>query len=228
MPTPPGRQGSGGASLENFPGDPHVPDMPTRTHHRADIADLFEVPAVSAPAGFRLVPELFSPATEQAFVAKLATLPFEPFAFRGYLGNRRIVSFGYRYDYTARVLRPSQPIPDWLTPLREMASQFSGIAVSDLRQASATEYAPGAGIGWHRDKPMFQDVIALSFLSSCGLRLRQRDGEGWRRYTVPIAPRSGYLLQDEVRDGWEHSIAPMDRLRYSVTFRSLRPDFTAC
>jgi len=35
--------------------------------------------------------------------------------------------------------------------------------------------------------------------------------------------RSAYLLRGPVRRDWEHSIPPLDQLRYSVTFRSVRP-----
>ena len=108
-------------------------------------------------------------------------MPFKPFEFHGYQGNRRIVSYGYRYDYAGRTLRASEAMPDFLAPLREVASQFSGIAADKLEQALVTEYAPGAGIGWHRDKPMFEDVVALSFLAPCALRLRRQDGDGWQR-----------------------------------------------
>ena len=138
--------------------------MPARKTLFPDASgDLFApTPAVaSAPAGFRYAPDLFSPAAEQGFVATFETLPFKPFEFHGYQGNRRIVSYGYRYDYAGRALRTSEAMPDFLAPLREVASQFSGIAADKLEQALVTEYAPGAGIGWHRDKPMFEDVVAL-------------------------------------------------------------------
>jgi alkylated DNA repair dioxygenase AlkB len=201
--------------------------MPARRNLlQAASGDLFSpTPAIAAaPAGFRYAPDLFSPAAEQAFVAQFETLPFKPFEFHGYQGNRRIVSYGYRYDYAGRMLRASDPMPDFLAPLRDFASRFSGIAADRLEQALVTEYAPGAAIGWHRDKPMFDDVVALSFLAPCVLRLRLKDGEKWKRHAVPVAPRSGYLLHGAVRTDWEHSITPMETLRYSVTFRSFRAD----
>jgi alkylated DNA repair dioxygenase AlkB len=175
----------------------------------------------SAPSGFQYAPEVLSAAEEQGFVARFAALPFQPFVFHGHLGNRRIVSFGYRYDYAAQRLREADPMPDFLAPLVDAASRFSGIAAPDFRQALITEYAPGAGIGWHRDKPMFRDVVALSFLGDCALRLRKKQDRGWARVSVPVAARSAYRLSGPVRDVWEHSILPMDRLRYSVTFRTL-------
>jgi alkylated DNA repair dioxygenase AlkB len=196
----------------------------SRRHHAS--ADLFEAPAAPTPAGLRYAPDLFSPKVEKAFVAQFETLPFKPFEFHGYLGNRRVVSFGYRYDYAGRALRSAEEMPAFLKPLRRIASQFAGIPESDLAQALVTEYALGAGIGWHRDKPMFQDVVALSFLAPCVLRLRRADDAGWERAAVEIAPRSGYLLHGPVRTEWEHSIVPMDALRYSVTFRSFRRDYS--
>jgi alkylated DNA repair dioxygenase AlkB len=202
--------------------------MPARKTLFQDASgDLFApTPAApSAPAGFRYSPDLFSPAAEQDFVAQFEALPFKPFDFHGYKGNRRIVSYGYRYDYAGRTLRTSEAMPKFLASLRDVASQFSGIAAEKLEQALVTEYAPGAGIGWHRDKPMFEDVVALSFMAPCVLRLRQQDGTGWRRQSAEIAPRSGYLLHGSVRTEWEHSIVSLDVLRYSVTFRSFRPDY---
>ncbi len=186
--------------------------------------DLFGIPG---PEGFAYGPALFSQEDERAFVAAFEKLPFKPFEFHGYLGNRRIVSFGYRYDYAGRALRSADAMPDFLEPLKQIAAGFSGIPAQDLQQALVTEYAPGAGIGWHRDKPMFEDVVALSFLAPCVLRLRRREGTGWVRQSVPVAPRSGYLLRGPSREEWEHSIAPMETLRYSVTFRSFRRDGSA-
>jgi len=202
--------------------------MPSRQASRRDhaAADLFEAPAGSGPAGFRYAPDLFSPEAERAFVAQFETLSFKPFEFHGYLGKRRVVSFGYRYDYAGRALRSAEAMPAFLEPLRKIASRFAGIPEPELAQTLVTEYAPGAGIGWHRDKPMFQDVVALSFLAPCVLRLRRAEDAGWERAAVEIAPRSGYLLQGPVRTEWEHSIVPMDSLRYSVTFRSFRRDYS--
>jgi alkylated DNA repair dioxygenase AlkB len=79
-------------------------------------------------------------------------LPFKRFEFHGFLGNRRVVSFGWRYDFAGATLRPSDDIPPFLLSLREWAAAFAGIAAEGLQQILINEYAPGAGIGWHRDK----------------------------------------------------------------------------
>jgi len=91
-------------------------------------------------------------------------------------------------------------------------------------QFHVTEYSAGAGIGWHRDKAMFGDVIGISLLSACTFRLRLRDGDGWRRASVVAEPRSAYLMRGPSRTDWEHSIPPVNQLRYSVTFRNFRED----
>jgi alkylated DNA repair dioxygenase AlkB len=178
----------------------------------------------SRPAGFGYRGDVLPPEEEQSLVGRFADLPFKPFEFHGFLGKRRIVSFGWRYDYGAQRVQPSIPMPDFLLPLRERAAAMAGLAAERLQQALVTEYAPGAAIGWHRDKPMFKDVVAFSFLSPCRLRLRRRRGEAWKRWAIEVQPRSGYMLRGAARHEWEHSIPPVEALRYSVTFRDFRDE----
>jgi len=140
------------------------------------------------------------------------------------LGNRRIVSFGWRYDYGARRLLQADPMPSFLMPLKTLAAAAGGISADAFVHALVTEYAPGAGIGWHRDKPMFHHVAALSFLSPCRLRFRRRHAHGWDRCSVTVEARSGYMLDGKARSVWEHSIPPVTEKRYSVTFRDFRPE----
>jgi alkylated DNA repair dioxygenase AlkB len=172
------------------------------------------------PEGFAYREEVISPDEERALAERFALLPLAPFAFHGFLGRRRIVSFGWRYDYAGRTLRPSEEIPGLLMPLRERAAEFAGVSAQSLQQVLVTEYAPGAAIGWHRDKPMFEDVVAVSFLAPCTLSLRRRHDEGWDRRSIELLPRSAYLLRGPSRRDWEHSIPPVGELRFSVTLRN--------
>ncbi len=183
--------------------------------------------SAAAPEGFGYRVDAFSEAEERAWLETLHGLPFKPFEFHGYLGKRRIVSFGWRYDYAGRRLRQSEPIPAFLLPLRERAASVAGLDARTLQQALVTEYDAGVTIGWHRDKPMFEDVVALSFQSPCRLRLRRRRGDGWQRWAMEIAPRSLYRLSGAARHEWEHSIPPVESKRYSVTFRTFVEDFSA-
>jgi alkylated DNA repair dioxygenase AlkB len=119
-------------------------------------------------------------------------------------------------------VRRAEDLPDFLLPLRDYAAAFAGIDPAALEHALVTEYSPGAGIGWHRDRPVFDDVIGISLAAPCRFRLRRRQGTTWRRAALNLAPRSAYLLRGPVRRDWEHSIPPVEQLRYSVTFRSIK------
>jgi alkylated DNA repair dioxygenase AlkB len=175
------------------------------------------------PAGFAYRDDLISPAEEQSALRELAKLTFNPFEFHGFVGKRHVASFGWRYDYSRRMLQEALPIPSFLLALREQAAAFGEVDAGGLQQILVNRYAPGAGIGWHRDKPMFDTVIAISLAGPSRLRLRRRQADGWDRVSQDLAPRSGYRLQGPSRWEWEHSLAEVEALRYSVTFRNFVP-----
>jgi alkylated DNA repair dioxygenase AlkB len=179
--------------------------------------------AATLPEGFRYKPELISSADEAALLARVRELPFRDFEFHGYTGKRRVVSFGWHYDFSGRQLLKADDIPDFLLALRPAAAAFAGMEPEELRHMLVTEYGTGAGIGWHRDKAVFGETVGVSLLSPCVLRLRRKVGEKkWERVSVEAEPRSAYLLSGPARDVWEHSIPAVDALRYSITFRNLR------
>ena len=183
--------------------------------------DLFGL-GPSLPAGFRYQPGLLSPGEERSLIEHFAELPFREFEFRGYVGRRRTVSFGWEYDFSTEQVLPTKDMPDFLRSLREKAASFVGLAASELPHALVTEYQAGAAIGWHKDKGVFGDVVGVSLLAPCVFRLRRRKGDTWERASVTAEPRSAYLLRGSARMEWEHSIPAVRSLRYSVTFRTLR------
>jgi alkylated DNA repair dioxygenase AlkB len=184
--------------------------------------DLFGAPATGLPDGLRYAEAVVSADEATRLVEAFADLPFHAFDFHGFKGNRRIVSYGGRYDFSASRLEAAEPVPDFLLPARAAAAAFAGLEPDTIHHAMVTEYAPGAGIGWHRDRPEFDKVIGLSFVSPATMRFRRRRDRGWERATLPLPPGSAYLLDGAARQDWQHSIAPGERLRYSVTFRTLR------
>jgi alkylated DNA repair dioxygenase AlkB len=189
--------------------------MPTRQ------PDLF-APAPAWPPGFRHWNEVIPQEEERAIVEALASLDFTAFAFHGYVGRRRVVSFGWSYDFESKALRDAPPIPPFLLTLREHVATLAGLAPQTLSQALVTEYPPGATIGWHRDKPVFGEVVGISLGAPCLFRLRRRAGAAWQRASLRLEPRSAYLLHGPARTEWEHSIPPTEGRRHSVTFRTLR------
>jgi alkylated DNA repair dioxygenase AlkB len=174
------------------------------------------------PQGFEYQDEVLSADQEQTLIEKFAPLPFREFEFRGFFGKRRTVSFGWRYDFGARELQEAEEIPTFLLCLRETVAEFAGLSGAQLQQILVTEYSPGSAIGWHRDRPEFTDVIGVSLLAPCLFRFRRKGGQRWERASLELPPRSAYLLRGASREYWQHSIPPVDKLRYSVTFRSLR------
>ena len=188
----------------------------------ADQLQLFGGGAPALPEGFRYQPEVLSIEDEAALLAHLKELPFREFEFHGYTGKRRVVSFGWKYDFGARQLHRTDDMPPFLIALREIAGRFGGVPAAQLQQALVTEYPAGAAIGWHRDKDVFGDVIGISLLSPCVFRLRRAAGESWERVSITAEPRSAYLLRGPSRTEWEHSIPAVDALRYSITFRTFR------
>ncbi len=129
--------------------------------------------------------------------------------------------FGWRYDFDDASFAPAEPIPEWLLPLRARAAAFARVVPDDFAHVLLARYDPGAGIGWHRDRPQFEHVVGISLGSPATMRFRQRTPSASVAPLSHLEPRSAYLLSGEVRHEWEHSIAPGDTLRFSITFRTL-------
>jgi alkylated DNA repair dioxygenase AlkB len=185
---------------------------------------LFEAPAPAAPEGFAYQPALITPEEEAALAERFQALPFKPYEHRGYFGARCTVAYGWRYADGGGTIVEVEPIPDFLTAVRAKAAAFARLEPEALAQALVTDYPPGAPIGWHRDRPAFDQVVGVSLLTPAPLRLRlERPGGGWDRVTQVLAPRSAYLLSGPARRRWQHSIPPLDARRYSITFRTLNP-----
>jgi alkylated DNA repair dioxygenase AlkB len=182
---------------------------------------LFAAPA-DLPEGMVYQTGIFSAEQEAALASRLVELPFRAFQFHGFEGNRRTVSFGFHYAFDGSGLGEAEPIPDWLLPVRDRAAAVAALPPVALAHLLVIEYPPGAGIGWHRDRPVFGDVVGISLLAPVRMRFRRKSGEKWERKSVWVEPRSAYVLRGPSRSDWEHSIAPMEVLRYSLTFRTLR------
>jgi alkylated DNA repair dioxygenase AlkB len=183
--------------------------------------DLFGAAPPALPPGTDYAAAVTDAAEEAALLAQLEGVAVAPFRFKGWTGKRQTASFGWRYDFDDASFARAEPLPDFLQPLRDRAARFACLVADDLVHALVVRYDPGAGIGWHRDRPLFEHVIGVSLAAPATLRLRRRGPGGFDRAALPLAPRSIYHLSGEARHDWEHSIAPMDVLRWSVTFRSL-------
>lgn len=191
---------------------------PERGTALAAQCDLFARPSLP---GLSQAADIVTPAEETALITAIDRMALSPFRFHGWEGKRLTVSFGWRYDFEDASFAPAEPIPDWLLPLRERAAQFAGLRADALVQAMLIRYDPGAGIGWHRDRPVFEHVLGISLGQPAKMRFRRRRPGGFDRASACLEPRSIYHLTGEARHQWEHSIATMEATRWSITFRSL-------
>ena len=179
---------------------------------------LFDEPLI---AGLRYEEEIISEAEEKQLLDRLMLLELAPFRFHGWLGNRKTQSFGWRYDFDDASFTRADALPEWLEPLRHKAAALAQLKPDDFVHVLLARYDPGAGIGWHRDRDVFEKVVGVSLNTPATLRFRQRTAAGFRRASLEVEPRSAYLISGESRWDWEHSIAPGEQLRFSITFRTL-------
>jgi alkylated DNA repair dioxygenase AlkB len=172
-------------------------------------------------AGLWQADAIVTPGEEQMLITSINAAELSPFRFHGWLGKRLTASYGWRYDFDDASFAPVEAIPDWLLPLRAKAARFACLQPDEFVQALLIRYDPGAGIGWHRDRPVFDHVVGISLGAPATMRFRRRRRGGFDRASVLLTPRSIYHLTGEARHEWEHSIAAMEVTRWSITFRRL-------
>jgi alkylated DNA repair dioxygenase AlkB len=174
--------------------------------------------------GFVYMRDFIDVQEESELLNYIATLPLKPMQFHQYEAKRKVLSFGYDYHFQDRALSKGDPIPELFHPLIQRVATVLKVNDTDITELLVTEYPPGSVINWHRDAPPFKSIAGLSLLSDCSFRLRPYDKTNRTRHstlTYPVQRRSLYLIQDEARSEWEHSIQPVRSTRYSVTFRTL-------
>lgn len=149
-------------------------------------------------------------------------MPFAEVRMHGVVAKRRVAHFGWDYGYESWRITQTEPIPAWLMPLRERAAGLIALPAERLEEVLVTRYEPGAGIGWHRDAPMFGPiVVGVSLLAACRMRFQRKSGADRETAEWLLEPRSAYVLSGEARRSWQHSIPPTKALRYSITFRTV-------
>jgi alkylated DNA repair dioxygenase AlkB len=190
------------------------------TQQRLNFGDRDE-PPLEAPPGLIFVLKFLDSRQESTLLDSMRSISFASFKMRGVTARRRVAHFGLHYSFPTNSLTSARAIPAWLLPIRERAAIVAGIASEQFEEALVTEYAPGAGIGWHRDAPPFGIVCGISLGAACRMRFRHR-ADHRRTLALPLPPGSLYVMTGEARSDWEHMIPPVKQARYSMTFRTLR------
>ena len=176
------------------------------------------------PSGFGYIPDFLSESDERELICFIETLSFAEVRMHGVVAKRRTVHYGWLYGYESWTITPGPPIPDALLPLRERVAGLIDAAPAMLEEVLITDYPPGAGIGWHRDAPMFgPSVVGISLLGPARFRFQRKTAHGPELAESLLEPRSAYVLSGKARSAWQHSIPSTKQRRYSITFRSLTP-----
>ncbi len=175
------------------------------------------------PGGLLYERDFIGAGEEAALLEQIGRLPLQEAKYKTYRARRRIAVFGSAYDFETYQLGPAPPLPLFLKPLEERVSRLIGVPPESFPHALINEYRPGTPLGWHRDVPEFELVVGVSLAGACRMRFRPYPPQkGAKAYVLDLEPRSVYVLRDEIRWRWQHSVAPTKELRYSITFRTRR------
>jgi alkylated DNA repair dioxygenase AlkB len=177
------------------------------------------------PEGFQYTADFISEAEEAFLLEELSKIERHAFAFQGYEAKRKVASFGWDWSFEHKRLSKGKDIPELFHPLIEKVATQVSLAKEVFAELLVTEYPVGSVINWHRDAPPFDVIAGISLQCDCIFRLRPYDKIKQRRNTIvslPVKARSLNVLQGPARTDWQHSIAAVDQVRYSITLRTLK------
>jgi DNA oxidative demethylase len=177
---------------------------------------------VERPRGLTYRADFVDEADERQLPTFAFSLKLEPVTIRGNTSRRTMRHFGLRYDYSSRVLRKGEPIPEELVPVMHQAAQFAALGEGELIEAIVNRYPLGGSVGWHHDAPVYDVIVGVSLGAACLIRFRTDEASERRVFEQLLDPKSAYIMRDDVRDSWQHRITPAKAERVSLTFRSLK------
>jgi alkylated DNA repair dioxygenase AlkB len=190
------------------------------------------------PNGFIYRPDFLTEEEEELLLAYIENLPLAHPSTRDHEAKRRIMSFGWGFNFKENKLIPGPALPRFLHRTQRKIAKWLDIAPARVAEALITEYTPGSAIGWHVDNESFEKIVGISLAGWCRMRLRPLYGirnnpdalvgaaTASRRgkesvISIEVEPRSAYIMQGNARWQWQHSVAAVETLRYSITFRTL-------
>ncbi len=196
---------------------------------------LIDADTATAPLGLEYHPDFLDASQEEGLLARIGDSEWLTDL------SRRVMHFGYKYDYTSRGLDETArigPLPEWLAQLSSMVREAASIEAKQLldpdrpfEQAIINEYLPGQGIAPHIDRDCFGPVVATVSLCSAVNMDFSCDSTG-DKHVRPLAPLSLVLLYGDARFKWRHGIAKRRsdtwngqrtkrQRRVSITFRTI-------
>ena len=200
------------------------------------------LPVKAAPRGLFYYPNAVDPFLTRRVEKFLMSKEFQSkmFPVGSSKNSRKVMHYGFSYNYkSGGIAEPAEEFPDIINYLRDSISRIydPDFESDSLNQCIINRYLPGQGISAHIDRKEYGDVIAcFTFLSGREMmfeRWEERPEGGSRyirKYPVYTQPGSLYVMTDEARNEFEHSmparksdILDGERVRredcYSITFR---------
>jgi alkylated DNA repair protein alkB homolog 8 len=148
------------------------------------------------------------------------------------LNRRKVIHFGYRFDYLTSTVDKSTllPIPSWLSlRLKDCGPEFDQITIN--------RYQPGEGIPIHCDThSSFMDTM---YIISLGSDIVMEFKNAASSVDILLKAGSRLKISGDARFGFDHGIKPrkvdvvdgmiQDRgVRYSITIRQTRNVACSC
>ena len=186
---------------------------------------LFESDGTAAfePLGLAYQEEFITKREERDLIDLILSLPLRQAIYKQYTARRRVLSFGWSYDYDANALIDAPDIPAEFDFLRKRVAAWTGVADHAFAQLLIADYPPGTPLGWHRDVPDYELIAGVSLGSAATLRFRPyppTPGIKSVLRELEAAPRSAYSMRGPARWEWQHSVPPTPAQRWSLTFRT--------
>lgn len=177
------------------------------------------------PEGFSYLPGFITPEEENDLLQIISKTELHSFLFQGFEAKRKVASYGYDWSFEKRMLSKGREIPSAFHSLIKKVADHISVSPDHFAELLLTEYPEDSVINWHRDAPPFDLIAGISLQSDCIFRLRPHEKAKQKRNALvsfPVLRRSLYIIQGRARTDWEHSIAPVKNIRYSITLRTLR------
>jgi alkylated DNA repair dioxygenase AlkB len=177
------------------------------------------------PEGFSYQPAFITIDEEADLLSAISHFDLHTFHFQGYQAKRKVASFGHDWSFEKRVLSKGKDIPRIFFPVIDKVASHIKVKREEIGELLLTEYPAGSVINWHRDAPPFDLIAGISLKTDCIFKLRPHEKERQSRGSIislPVARRSLYIMQGASRTDWQHSIAPVKDVRYSITLRTLK------
>lgn len=172
------------------------------------------------PRGFSYFPDFLSHDEEQEVLKQFKALEWQKIIMYGVTAKRTVIHYGLGYEFKNRRLTKTPAIPEFLEFIVQRAAPLLQVPEQELVELLISRYPVGAGIGWHKDAPVFDKIFGISLASSCFLNFRSVDKK--QVIKQMLIPGSAYILDLLARSQWQHCIRPVKQVRYSITVRSLR------